>query len=158
MAGIDLSKPSLKLAARRDANVEFAVASVYHLPVADNSVDLLINCFSPLAIDEFLRVLKPGGVFLYAVPGAEHLKELKQVLYDSPYLNKEEDIPYPGFIYEEVSSVKAAIWVDGQEDLQCLFRMTPYFWKTPRTGTSRLALLDELKVTTSVRVHAFRKE
>lgn len=58
------------------------MASVYHLPVADRSADLLLNCFSPLALDEFRRVLRPGGGFLYVVPGAKHLWELKQVLYD----------------------------------------------------------------------------
>ena len=40
-AGIDLSKPSVKKAAKRCGGAEFAVASVYHLPVADRAVDLL---------------------------------------------------------------------------------------------------------------------
>lgn len=60
MAGIDISKPILRLAAKREKNVQFAVASSYRLPAADGSVDLLINCFSPLAIEEFRRVLRPG--------------------------------------------------------------------------------------------------
>ena len=64
MAGIDISKPILRLAAKREKNVQFAVASSYRLPAADGSVDLLINCFSPLAIEEFRRVLRPGGRLL----------------------------------------------------------------------------------------------
>ena len=48
MAGIDISKFILRLAAKREKRVEFAVASSYHLPVADASIDLLLNCFSPL--------------------------------------------------------------------------------------------------------------
>ena len=39
------------------------MASCYHLPFADETADLLLDCFSPLAIDEFRRVLKPGGHF-----------------------------------------------------------------------------------------------
>ena len=69
MAGIDISKPILRLAAKQEKNVQFAVASSYRLPAADRSVDLLINCFSPLAIEEFRRVLRPGGHFIYVVPG-----------------------------------------------------------------------------------------
>lgn len=53
LAGIDLSKPSVRLAAKRVPEGEFAVASAYHLPVADRSVDLLLNCFSPPG---------PGGI------------------------------------------------------------------------------------------------
>lgn len=47
MAGTDISKAILRRAAKREKDVEFAVASSYHLPVADGAVDLLVNCFSP---------------------------------------------------------------------------------------------------------------
>ncbi|MFQ7429087.1 MAG: putative RNA methyltransferase [Flavonifractor plautii] len=62
LAGIDLSKPSVRLAARRVPEGEFAVASAYHLPLADASVGLVLNCFSPLALDEFRRVLRRRGL------------------------------------------------------------------------------------------------
>lgn len=156
-AGVDLSRSALKKAARRDKNAEFAVASVYHLPVADGAADLLLNCFSPLALDEFRRVLRPGGGFLYVVPGAKHLWELKQVLYDQPYENPEEASPYEGFTYEDIVPVEFSMALTGQA-LGDLFRMTPYFWKTPRAGTERLNALERLDVTASFRVHVFRKE
>ena len=140
LAGIDLSKPSVRLAARRVPEGEFAVASAYHLPLADASVGLVLNCFSPLALDEFRRVLRPGGAFLYVVPAADHLWELKQVLYDQPYRNREEDVPYEGFSYERVEPVEAVVDVAG-EALRDLFQMTPYYWKTPREGAERLAAL-----------------
>ena len=47
LAGIDLSKHALRRAAKREKAAEFAVASVYALPVADEAVHLLLNCFSP---------------------------------------------------------------------------------------------------------------
>ena len=47
LAGVDLSKHALKRAAKREKDGEFAVASVYGLPVADRCVHLLLNCFSP---------------------------------------------------------------------------------------------------------------
>ena len=77
MAGTDISKFILRYAAKREKGVEFAVASSYRLPVADGCVDILLNSFSPLALEEFRRVLRPGGTFLYVVPAADHLWELK---------------------------------------------------------------------------------
>ena len=117
---------------------------------------LVLNCFSPLALDEFRRVLRPGGAFLYVVPAADHLWELKQVLYDQPYRNREEDVPYEGFSYERVEPVEAVVDVAG-EALRDLFQMTPYDWTTPREGAERLAALDGLRVRASFRVHVFRR-
>lgn len=47
MAGTDISKFILRYAAKREKGVEFAVASSYRLPMADGSLDILLNCFSP---------------------------------------------------------------------------------------------------------------
>jgi len=158
MAGIDISKFTLRYAAKREKAVEFAVASSYRLPVAEGSVDLLLNCFSPLAIDEFRRVLKPGGIFLYVVPAAEHLWELKQVLYHRPYPNEEKETPYKGFAYEAVVPVEDTITLPSQADIHSLFQMTPYYWKTPKEGSERLAALDTLTTRIAFRIHVFRRE
>lgn len=156
LAGIDLSKTALKKAARRTPEGEFAVASVYHLPVAEGAADLLLDCFAPLALEEYRRVLKPGGVFLYVVPAAKHLMEMKAVLYENPYENQEENIAYDGFDYLDVVPVEALLHL-GHDPLMDLFRMTPYTWKTPRDGVARLDGLDGLDVTAAFRIHVFQK-
>ena len=158
MAGTDISKAILRRAAKREKDVEFAVASSYHLPVADRSIDLLLNCFSPLALEEFRRALRTGGTFLYVVPSEKHLWELKQVLYDHPYPNEVKETPYEGFSYAEIRHVEDRIRVLGQEDIHALFQMTPYYWKTPKSGCQRLAALEELAVTISFDIHVFRRE
>ena len=157
MAGTDISKFILRYAAKREKGVEFAVASSYHLPVADETADILLNCFSPLALEEFRRVLKPGGTFLYVVPAADHLWELKQVLYEKPYPNEEKKTPYEGFTYETIVPVDARIHLENQADIHALFQMTPYYWKTPKEGAERLAALDTLDCRIAFRVHIFRK-
>lgn len=157
LAGVDLSKAALKKAARRTPEAEFAVASVYHLPAADHSADLLVDCFAPLALDEYRRVLKPGGVFLYVVPAARHLMEMKAVLYDHPYENPEEAVAYDGFDYLDIVPVERVMHL-GRDALMDLFRMTPYTWKTPKAGVERLGGLAALDVTAAFRIHIFRKK
>lgn len=156
-AGVDLSKPSVKRAARRCAYGEFAVGTVYHLPVADASVDLLVNCFSPLAAAEFARVLRPGGLFLYVVPGPRHLWELKEILYESPYENGEKREEYPGFRYREVVPVEGVFTLPDRQSIMDLFHMTPYYWKTPQSGIERLKALDTLAVTGQFRIHVLER-
>ena len=149
LAGVDLSKHALRRAAKRVPDGEF--------PVADGVADLLVDCFSPLALTEFWRVLKPGGWFLYVVPGARHLWELKQVLYDRPYPNEEKQTPYPGFAYRAIREVDFTAHLPDPQTIQDLFQMTPYFWKTPKEGAARLAALPSLDTTVSFRVHVFQK-
>lgn len=157
MAGTDISKFILRLAAKREKNIEFAVASSYHLPIADNSIDFLLNCFSPLALDEFNRVLHSGGYFVYVVPSEKHLWELKEVLYDVPYPNEVKETPYDGFQYVEIRHVEEMITLQSQEDIHALFQMTPYYWKTPKAGCERLAQLKTLTTRISFDVHVFEK-
>ena len=158
MAGTDISKFILKRAAKREKSIEFAVASSYHLPLHDESIDLLINCFSPLALEEFLRVLKPGGRFLYVVPSERHLWQMKEVLYDQPRPNEVKLTPYEGFRYLEVAQVRDTITVRGQDRIHALFQMTPYYWKTPKSGAERLAQLTDLTTEIAFDIHVYEKE
>ncbi len=157
-AGFDLSKHALKKAARRTRLAEFAVASVYHLPVAEGCADLLLDCFAPLAAEEYRRALRPGGTFLYVVPAPEHLMEMKEILYDKTYENPDQRIEYPGFRYEAVVPVRRVLHLTDASAIQDLLGMTPYAWKTGRAGLDRLRAVDRLDVTAAFRIHVFRRE
>lgn len=158
LAGIDISKFILRTAARRLKEGEFAVASAYHLPLAADSVDLLLDCFAPLAAEEFRRVLRPGGHFLYVVPAARHLWQFKEVLYDTPYPNEEKREAYPGFSYVDVVPVRDTIHLNCREDIENLLTMTPYVWRTGSAGKERLAVLEELDTEIAFDIHVFRRE
>ena len=158
IAGIDISKFALKKAAKRLKSGEFAVASAYHLPLMDASVDVLLNVFSPLALEEFTRVLKPGGVFVYVVPSALHLWEMKQVLYKNPYENEVRRDDYPGFTYLGAEQVRENIHLTCSEHIMALFGMTPYAWKTPKEGVDKLRGFDTLDTGIGFDVHVYRKD
>ena len=121
-------------------------------------MDLLLNCFSPLALEEFRRVLRPGGCFLYVVPAADHLWQLKEVLYNRPYPNEEKETPYEGFTYRAIVPAEDTIHLPCPADIQALYHMTPYCWKTPKEGAERLAQLEKLDCRIAFRIHIFQKK
>lgn len=155
--GVDLSKAAVRRAAKRCPAAEIAVGSVYRLPLADATVDQLVDCFSPLAAEEFRRVLKPGGGFFYVVPGPRHLWELKEILYEHPYENEEKQDEYPGFRLTGIEAVETRALLKDPEKIQALYHMTPYTWKTPKEGAERLRSLTELTVTAQFRIHLFER-
>lgn len=157
IAGIDISKEAVRLAAKRKRNAEFAVASAYHLPLRDESVDIVINCFSPLCDAEFRRVLREKGCFIYVVPAPRHLWEMKCAVYEKPYENERITAEYKGFELREMTTVKDRVMLSGKQTISDLFTMTPYFWKTPREGLARLQALDSLETEISFDIYVYQK-
>ncbi len=154
--GVDISKAAVKHAAKHCKNARFAVASVYHLPLPDDSFDVVVNCFSPNAPEEFSRVLKNDGLLVYVVPAPKHLWELKEILYDTPYENQEKTEEYPGFELCDIYAVTTKFALDTNEKIQALFHMTPYTWNTPKDGAERLSDMQRLDVTADFRIHVYK--
>ncbi|MCF0121271.1 MAG: methyltransferase domain-containing protein, partial [Oscillospiraceae bacterium] len=95
--GIDISKDALIQASRRSKALRLCAASTASMPVESSCADILLNIFSPLMAEEFSRVLRGGGHLIRAVPLEEHLLSLKELIYDTPYLNPAPDETLDGF-------------------------------------------------------------
>ena len=135
--GIDLSKFAVENAAKRakrdgSSNELYAVAGIFDLPIADNSFDCIINLFAPCDKDGFCRVLRKDGILIIGAAGKDHLLGLKEAIYETPYKNDERaDLPR-GMTLLENKTVSFEITLDSQADIQNLFSMTPYFYRTSR--------------------------
>jgi len=154
--GVDISKSALALAAKRERRAEFAVASVFSLPLPDDSVDVLTEVFAPFCREEYLRVLKKEGILLEVIPAARHLFGLKAVLYDSPYENRVKPYDLEDFCFLGKTEVSGTIRVANPADIQALFAMTPYAYRTPPEAAKRLHSLSALETETSFEILAYR--
>ncbi|MBP2382023.1 putative RNA methyltransferase [Brachybacterium sacelli] len=79
--GIDTSARSLRFAARAHERAAACSGDVFApFPLADDSVDLLLDVFAPRHPAEFARVLRPSGALVVARPAADHLAELRAAI------------------------------------------------------------------------------
>lgn len=75
----DISVPAARRAARAHPRLAAIVADTWAgFPVADGVLDAVLSVFAPRNPAEFARVLQPGGRLVVAVPGVEHLRELRE--------------------------------------------------------------------------------
>ena len=157
VGGFDISKDAVRRAAKRRTGATLAVASAYKLPIADSSIDLIYNVFSPFAIDECSRVLRVGGMFLAVIPGAEHLFSLKEEIYDAPYKNTVADTRIAGFELLSREEVRYPIALESAEAVRSLFMMTPYAYRTSAKGRERVESLERLVTEAHFLLLLYRK-
>ena len=146
--GFDISREMVRLAAKR-GNVTYFVANMATIPVADDSFDYAIHLFAPFNEKEFARILKPGGKLYTVIPGKEHLYGLKQSVYDTPYYNDEKLPDTQELQLVGTQTVTANITLASQEDIDAVFRMTPYYFHTSAKDKENLAAYDKLETTIS---------
>ena len=163
VCGCDLSVSAVRhgaseAAARKLTNVTFFAASSFELPFADRSADLIVSIFSPVAAEEFGRVLKKGGRLVIVSPSPIHLYGLKSVLYDEPYLNKPNEYGLKSFAPAGEERLEYKITLGSRKEIADLYAMTPYYYKTPPEGRERLSQLETLETDCGFDISVFRKK
>ncbi len=142
--GFDLGKEMVRLAAKRGGATYF-VANMKAIPVPDGSIDVATHLFAPFNEREFARVLAPSGSLLSVIPGAHHLWGLKRALYDTPYLN-DEKLPKTDLLaLVNTHKVSAHITLETPGDIEAVFQMTPYYYRTRPQDRARLSTLQTLE-------------
>lgn len=160
--GVDMSKFGCEYgakSAKRNGidNVIYCVGSIFELPVPSSYVDVIVNLFAPVASEEFYRTLKPGGCFIVASAGIDHLDGLKSLLYTEAYKNEEKFLDFEGFRLIKRENLKYSITIKGSETIYNLFTMTPYYHRTSLSDKEKLRGVDEITTNVEVNFLVYKK-
>ena len=136
--------------------VTWLVANNRQPPFLPGSVDLLLCLFGFPIWEGFRKVQKPGDHVLLVDPTADHLIELRQIIY--PAVNRS---PPPSLAAAEAAGyrllreegLRSGVTLSGTEAIQDLLAMTPHAHRVPQDRRTALAELASLSVTVDV---AFR--
>ncbi len=160
--GADISKTAVLFADKRAnlnsvSNTKFFVGSIFRLPISDGTFDASLNIFAPFCREETLRILKKTGRFIMVIPAENHLFSLKEKIYDNPYFNEPKDYEIDGFSLENVRKIEYKIALNSNEQIQNLFKMTPYYYKTSEKDQLKLDSLDSLETEVSFEILIYKK-
>ena len=160
--GFDMSKFGVEHASKSArgnhlSNTFYSVSNIFALPLKNESCDAIVSMFAPVASEEFCRVLKKGGILIVGASGVTHLKGLKSALYDSVYLNEENNLSYDGFELISRKKCDYVAEISGNEVIWNLFTMTPYYHRTSLSDKDKLTKIDSLTTEIDVDFFIFKK-
>lgn len=164
--GFDLSKDAVRMAAKLNKTSAFAVADINgQIPLADQSMHMLLNIFAPRNAAEFARVLKPGALLLVVIPTDDHLHEWRLALAQRGFNvlgiepEKKQRI-YEQFAAdfepEQMENVCYTIEL-APDDMENLLRMTPNYWHIPEAELQQARQQAPMHTTVSVQILALRR-
>lgn len=156
--GFDISKEMVRLAAKRKNKTEYFVANLSRIPLKDKSTDIAFHLFAPFHEKEFSRITSDDGIIITAVAGENHLFELKEILYEKPYKNDEAPPETKELILKEKRKVTEKIHLSSKEDIDALFKMTPYYYRTSDRDKAKLDRFDELDITVDFAIFIYEKK
>ncbi|KEQ38748.1 methyltransferase domain protein [Streptococcus mitis] len=135
----DISKDSVQIAAKSEANwaVNWFVGDLAHLPIKDDSMDILLDIFSPANYGEFRRVLSKDGILIKVIPTKNHLKEIRQRVQDQltkkDYSNQDIKNHFQEHFTILSSQTASLTKTITAEQLQALLSMTPLLFHVDQT-------------------------
>ena len=156
--GTDIAKKGVSMTAKKCPKATCFVGNVFHLPFADESLDVLMSVFTPYSSDEFGRVVKKGGYVIAVTPGKRHLYQLKEIVYETPYFNEESGYDLADFQLVDKCNVTYSVTLENNEDLASLWKMMPYYHTSRKEDNDRLLSMDSAQTEIDFLVSVYRKQ
>ncbi|MBK7414783.1 MAG: methyltransferase domain-containing protein [Dechloromonas sp.] len=157
--GLDISKWAVLSAAKQDKRPKWVVGSNANLPVLPGTLDRLLCMFGFPVYPEFARVLKADGLLLQVDAGADHLRELREIIYPTLKQDRPVDAQVPAnFVYQSSETVRYPLSLSGKEQIADLLAMTPHLYRASAEGRAKAAALTEIEITVDVRLTCFKRD
>ena len=157
--GVDISKPAIIAATKRDRNIAWIVASNKQLPFMAQSINAVLCMFGFPNFAGFKKVIKPGAAVILVDPNPDHLFQLRNILYED--VSKKASLSHDkalrqGFSLVAEHRVDFMSYLDSQQQIMDLTYMTPHYFKATHDAREKLEHLTRLDLSVDVCIKVFR--
>ena len=154
--GMDIAKEAAKMACARSKSILWTVGTASHIPLADNSADVVLAVFSLFVNDEYARILKKGGIVVEITAGSGHLREMKDIIYEDVFQQDKHPAPC-GEQFEICLTEENKFTFDlNNEALRELLAMTPHSRRMKKERMEQIAAIDHLSLTADYIIRVLR--
>ncbi|WP_191602853.1 putative RNA methyltransferase [Marinomonas algicola] len=158
LIGLDISKWAIMAASKSNKSIQWVVGSNADIPLGNGSLEVVTCLFGFPMFTEFSRVLSQNGILLLVDAGAEHLIELRKILYSN--IHDYEDglaTGINGFSLIDEQNLKFTFGLQSPQEIQNLLSMTPHIHKAPYSGKEALKKIEKLDLTADVKLRWYVK-
>lgn len=154
--GLDISKDAILHATDQPQAAVWCVGDLRRLPLADASVDAVLDILTPAGYSEFARILSPQGVLIKVYPGPDYLREIREAAgmagYEAGRVDaflREKCTVHGQIRVRESMPVSPTQWAD-------FTRMTPLLQSAADDERQRIAATPASHITIDLYVTACR--
>ena len=158
--GLDISKPAIIVASKRNKKINWIVGTNRQPPVLPESVDIILCVFGFQSYGGFHAALKLNGRIVLVEPKADHLKELREIIYSDTKETESADstqLEELGFAIEQSESLTFKTGAINNEQINNLLMMTPHFFRANKEGREMASKLEKLDLTVDVVIRVLKK-
>lgn len=158
--GLDIAKPAIVMAARsaqlNQDDSQFCIASSFSPPYLDACFDGVYTVFAPVDFKQLDRIIRPSGIWLRVTAGQQHLKQLRQVIYNEVQDYQEHHKAPDGFQVIEEAKLTFPITLN-QAHLTELLLMTPFYWQLRPEKQALFSKIESLLVDCDFEIRVYQK-
>lgn len=158
--GVDIAKSAVQIASKCNKKVTWVVGTGATLPVLDHSMEMCTSLFSPIPVQEILRVLKPQAYLLVVTPAPQHLYAMREALFDE--VNPHEPHKFVDQLQENFDLIEQPIveseFTLNQQQLKNLIAMTPYAYKAKPEKRHDLEQSESMFLKACFQIYVFQKK
>jgi len=159
LTGLDISKHAVKAACARTKEIQWLVASGADTPVPEQSLDLQLVLFSRLMPEALAKPMKVGSSLIVAWPGADHLIELRKLIYSEireSHFNPVDTLK-ERFELSKQETVKYQFSLNSSEQISTLLAMTPHGQRLKIDAQQKIIDQQQLELTLDVNLGVFTR-
>lgn len=159
--GMDISKEAIHEAAKRNKRISWIVGTNRQPAIVPHSVDIILCVFGFQNFEGFNTTLKPGGRIILVEPGADHLLELRKIIYSSIKQAALQDFAWledAGFSQVYSQPLRFKTGMINNKQINDLLLMTPHFYRATKAGREAAAKVDTLNLSVDVMFRILEKK
>lgn len=154
--GMDISKAAVVKAAAQDKQSNYCVASSDNIPLQENCIDAVLKVYAPARDSELERVLNEQGIIISVMPGARHLWQLREFIYNDVREHDTKNTEFHGF--KLISSERFSFTISPTDvHRSALLQMTPFAWKANLAQTQAIEVAHGLEIELDFIINCYGK-